>query len=64
MEQYEIRVVPPAGGAKVYASTYISDIAALRGARLLAQADDRIEIWRGMHCIFQNGQSRAARQQG
>ncbi|MBV9550769.1 MAG: hypothetical protein JO256_13955 [Alphaproteobacteria bacterium] len=54
MEQYEIRLVPPEGGVKIFSSTYISDYAAMRSARMLAANDDRIEIWRGMHCIFQD----------
>jgi hypothetical protein len=26
----------------------------MRGARMLAVTDDRVEIWRGMHCIYQD----------
>jgi hypothetical protein len=32
----------------------VSDYAAMRGARMLAAADDRVEIWRGIHCIYQD----------
>jgi hypothetical protein len=60
MEHYEIRVVPSSGSAKIYTSVYISDYAALRSARLLAQADERIEIWRGIHCIYQEKRESAA----
>ncbi len=54
MNRYEIRLVPKQGGPRVYASTYISDYAAMRGARMLAATDDRVEIWRGIHCIYQD----------
>jgi hypothetical protein len=54
MEKYEIRLVRKDGGPVVYASTYISDYAAVRGARSLATAEDSIEIWRGMHCIYRD----------
>jgi hypothetical protein len=54
MNRYEIRLVPRQGGPRVYASTYVSDYAAMRGARMLAAADDRVEIWRGIHCIYQD----------
>jgi hypothetical protein len=54
MEKYEIRLVRKDGGPVVYASTYVSDYAAMRGARTLAGAEDRIEIWRGMHCIYRD----------
>ena len=54
MEKYEIRLVRKEGGPVVYASTYISDYAAVRGARSLAAAEDSIEIWRGMHCIYRD----------
>jgi hypothetical protein len=54
MEKYEIRLVRKNGGPVVYASTYISDYAAVRGARILAAAEDSIEIWRGMHCIYRD----------
>ena len=54
VEKYEIRLVRKDGGPVVYASTYISDYAALRGARHLATPEDGIEIWRGMHCIYRD----------
>jgi len=65
MENYEIRLVRKQGKSIVYASTYISDYAALRGARMIANSEDGIEIWRGMHCIYRDsarataGQARA-----
>jgi hypothetical protein len=55
MENYEIRLVRRQGKSVVYASTYISDYAALRGARMMARSEDGIEIWRGMHCIYRDG---------
>lgn len=55
MENYEIRLVRKQGPSVVYASTYMSDYAALRGARMMADSEDGIEIWRGMHCIFRDG---------
>ena len=54
MEKYEIRLVRKDGGPVVYASTYMSDYAALRGARHMAGAEDSIEIWRGMDCIYRD----------
>lgn len=54
MEQYEIRVVRQKDKPAVYTYTYASDYAALRGARELAGADGRLEIWRGIHCIYQD----------
>jgi len=55
MENYEIRLVRRQGQSVVYASTYLSDYAAVRGARMMAGSDDGIEIWRGMHCIYRDG---------
>ena len=56
MNRYEIRVAPKAGGgAKIYASTYLNDYAAMRSARMLAKTSDSIEIWRGLNCIYRQG---------
>jgi hypothetical protein len=60
MENYEIRLVRGQGQSVVYASTYISDYAALRGARMIARSEDGIEIWRGMHCIYRDRADRIA----
>lgn len=59
MESYEIRLIRKPGSSVVYASSYISDYAAVRGARMLAEVGDGIEIWRGIHCIYQDETRRA-----
>ncbi|MBV9550401.1 MAG: hypothetical protein JO256_12090 [Alphaproteobacteria bacterium] len=59
MQNYEIRVVRP-GGPIVHMSHYVSDYAALRSARMLAEADDGLEIWRDAECIYKTGPHIAA----
>jgi len=62
MNRYEIRVASGAGGdAKVYASKYINDYAAMRSARRMAQPGENIEIWRGLNCIYRQGGAQGVR---
>lgn len=57
MENYEIRFSKKTGGSVVFSSSYFSDYAAIRGARLLAEAEDEIEIWKGVSCIYHDAPS-------
>jgi hypothetical protein len=53
MNSYELRVISPADKyPTVYASSHISDFAAVRRAVSLADADGLIEVWRGVVCIY------------
>ena len=53
MNSYELRVINPLGrNAKVYASSHISDFAAIRRAMSLADVDEVIEVWRGVVCVY------------
>ena len=51
MMTYEIRVIRN-GGATVYNTPQLSDYAAIRRARLLAEDGDIVEVWRGLNCVF------------
>jgi hypothetical protein len=53
MHSYELRVISrddkhPA----IYASSHVSDFAAVRRAASLADADELIEVWRGVVCVY------------
>jgi hypothetical protein len=53
MHSYELRVINRDGKyPTIYASSHISDFAAVRRAASLADADEVIEVWRGMDCIY------------
>jgi hypothetical protein len=50
---YEIRILkrqPPS--TSVHSTTQISDFAAVRTAQKIADAEDTIEVWKGMECIY------------
>jgi hypothetical protein len=51
MTSYEIRLIKE-GRATVYNCPQVSDYAAIRRARLLAEDGDIVEVWRGMNCVF------------
>lgn len=53
MNSYELRVITP--GEKypsIYASSHISDYAAIRRAINLAHSNELIEVWRGAVCVY------------
>lgn len=53
MNSYELRVIHPLDrNATVYASSHVSDFAAIRRAMNLAQEHELIEVWRGAVCVY------------
>jgi len=53
MNSYELRVINPAQKyPTIYASSHISDFAAVRRAVSLAHVDELIEVWRGVVCVY------------
>lgn len=53
MNSYELRVIDTRDrNATVYASSHVSDFAAIRRAMSLANEDDVIEVWRGHVCVY------------
>ena len=53
MNNYEIRIIR--SGMKspdIFSSSHISDHAAVRRARALADGGDFIEVWRGAICVY------------
>ena len=53
MNSYELRVINPADKyPTIYASSHISDFAAVRRAASLANANEIIEVWRGADCVY------------
>ena len=53
MHSYELRVINPGDkNPTIYASSHISDFAAVRRAASLADADEIIEVWRGIVCVY------------
>jgi len=53
MHSYELRVTNPGNKYPIiYASSHVSDFAAIRRAVSLADADERIEVWRGVVCVY------------
>jgi hypothetical protein len=53
MNSYELRVIHPhARNATIYASSHVSDFAAIRRAMSLADEDQMIEVWRGAVCVY------------
>jgi hypothetical protein len=52
MHKYEFRIPSDDGKPALVASaTYLNDFAAIRSARKIA-GSRKVEIWRGMHCIY------------
>jgi hypothetical protein len=60
MHNYEIRLVKPQGRQVMHAGRYLGDYHAIRRAHALAQDNDRLEVWRGPHCIYREGAERGA----
>jgi hypothetical protein len=53
MNSYELRVINPDDKyPTIYASSHISDFAAVRRAVSLADAHEFIEVWRGIVCVY------------
>jgi hypothetical protein len=53
MNNYELRVITPDRRyPSIYASSHISDFAAIRRAINLAHNDAFIEVWRGLFCVY------------
>ena len=61
MNSYELRVINPADkDPTIYASSHIGDFAAVRRAVSLADADEVIEVWRGVVCVCSGAPTGAA----
>ncbi|MEO8302128.1 MAG: hypothetical protein ABI608_10060 [Rhizomicrobium sp.] len=58
MMLYQIRILRAAGETILLENSYASDFAAVRRARRAAEDDDRVEVWRGMDCIYSEYESR------
>ena len=58
MMLYQIRILRTAGETVLLENSYASDFAAVRRARRAAEDDDRVEVWRGMDCIYSECESR------
>ena len=58
MMLYQIRILRAAGETVLLENSYASDFAAVRRARRAAEDDDKIEVWRGMDCIYSEYESR------
>lgn len=52
MGVYEIRIIKDGRRPIIYACTHASDHAAIRRARSLAGETDKVEVWRGLDCIY------------
>ena len=58
MNCYQIRILRAAGETVLLENNYTSDFAAVRRARRAAEDDDKVEVWRGMDCIYSEYESR------
>jgi len=62
LDAYEIRIVKKLTKASfVYACAQASDHAAVRRARSLSEDGDKVEVWRGLDCVY-TSQVRSAAQ--
>ena len=59
MNQYEIRILRQDGHQLVVEVRLMGDHAAIRRARTLAIDTDRVEVWRGMTCVYSTADSLA-----
>ena len=55
---YQIRILRAAGETVLLENSYVSDFAAVRRAQRAADEDDRVEVWRGMDCIYSEYESK------
>ena len=51
MHEYEIRILQRSGSPIITAEIQLSDTAAIRSARKMAQGR-QFEVWKGPECIF------------
>lgn len=58
MMVYQIRILRAAGETVLLENSYASDFAAVRRAQRAADEDDKVEVWRGMDCIYSEYESR------
>ena len=58
MNRYQIRILRAAGETVLLENSYASDFAAVRRAQRAAEEDDRVEVWRGMECIYSEYESK------
>ncbi len=62
LDNYEIRIVKQRkSGPFIYHSPQASDHAAVRCAQSLIEDGDRVEVWRGLDCIYATDERRASR---
>lgn len=59
MNDYEIRILKDDGQQLVIEVRLMGDHAAIRRARTLATDTDRLEVWRGMTCVYSTVESLA-----
>ena len=59
MDHYEIRILKENGQQLVIEVRLMGDHAAIRRARTLATDSDRVEVWRGMTCVYSTLESLA-----
>lgn len=52
MQQYEIRVLRHDNKPLVISSRFLGDFHAIRRAQAMAEADEGVEVWRGMKCLY------------
>jgi hypothetical protein len=53
MNSYELRILKPHGRyADIFASSHISDLAAIERAMSLASNGELIEVWRDLVCVY------------
>ena len=52
MTNYEIRIRKRDGTSYAYRTNRVSDLSAIRTASSIAAESDKVEVWRGMHCIY------------
>ena len=57
MTDYEIRILRQDGQQLVIEVRLMGDHAAIRRARTLTTDTDRVEVWRGMTCVYSTVES-------
>jgi len=62
LDTYEIRIVKKtARSPMIYACSLVSDHAAIRRAQSLIEDGDLVEVWRGLDCVYSQGERGAQR---
>ena len=54
---FEIRIFKKSGIALVYKAALASAFAAIRRALSLADAEDGVEVWHGLQCVYSTSAS-------